>query len=101
MKGVRDAVSIFLSTGYCVGTVVAMILNGILPPDIPIEDFEMYKSSRAMRLSQMSVSDTNHGWPKEDPTVKSKETADVAEKAEEGTAEEGEKPTEDVVEEDA
>jgi uric acid-xanthine permease len=33
LKGVRDGVSIFLSTGYCVGTVVAMILNLILPED--------------------------------------------------------------------
>ena len=33
MKGVRNGVSIFLSTGYCVGTVVAMLLNGILPED--------------------------------------------------------------------
>lgn len=33
MKGIRDGVSIFLSTGYCVGTVIAMILNGILPED--------------------------------------------------------------------
>jgi uric acid-xanthine permease len=33
MKGVRNGVSIFLSTGYCVGTVVAMLLNAILPVD--------------------------------------------------------------------
>jgi NCS2 family nucleobase:cation symporter-2 len=36
MKGVRNGVSIFLSTGYCVGTVVAMMLNGILPEDAPV-----------------------------------------------------------------
>lgn len=35
MKGIRDGVSIFLSTGYCVGTVIAMLLNGILPEEVP------------------------------------------------------------------
>jgi len=33
LKGFRNAVSIFLSTGYCVGTVIAMLLNFILPED--------------------------------------------------------------------
>jgi xanthine/uracil permease len=33
LKGLRNGVSIFLSTGYCVGTVVAMVLNFILPED--------------------------------------------------------------------
>jgi uric acid-xanthine permease len=33
MKGIRNGVSIFLSTGYCVGTVIAMFLNAILPED--------------------------------------------------------------------
>ena len=36
MKGVRNGVSIFLSTGYCVGTVTAMLLNAILPEDVAI-----------------------------------------------------------------
>ncbi|KAG7337474.1 xanthine permease [Nitzschia inconspicua] len=36
MKGVRNGVSIFLSTGYCVGTVIAMLLNAILPGDAPV-----------------------------------------------------------------
>ncbi len=36
MKGIRNGVSIFLSTGYCVGTVVAMILNAMLPEDAGI-----------------------------------------------------------------
>lgn len=38
MKGLRNGVSIFLSTGYCVGTVIAMVLNFILPEDSPIEE---------------------------------------------------------------
>jgi NCS2 family nucleobase:cation symporter-2 len=33
LKGVRNGVSIFLSTGYCVGTVIAIILNFALPKD--------------------------------------------------------------------
>ena len=33
MKGLRNGVSIFLSTGYCVGSVAAMVLNAILPED--------------------------------------------------------------------
>jgi uric acid-xanthine permease len=33
MKGTRNGVSIFLSTGCCVGTVIAMLLNGLLPKD--------------------------------------------------------------------
>jgi hypothetical protein len=36
MQGVRNGISIFLSTGYCVGTVVAMLLNSILPADTPV-----------------------------------------------------------------
>lgn len=37
MKGIRNGVSIFASTGYCVGTVVAMLLNAILPEDAGTE----------------------------------------------------------------
>ncbi len=33
MKGVRNGVSIFLSTGYCIGSVLAIILNAIIPED--------------------------------------------------------------------
>lgn len=33
MKGIRNGISIFLSTGYCIGTIVAMLLNFILPED--------------------------------------------------------------------
>jgi len=42
LKGVRDGVSIFLSTGYCCGTMVAVILNAILPADLPISYDESY-----------------------------------------------------------
>lgn len=37
MKGFRNGVSIFLSTGYCIGSVIAIVLNFILP-----EDYEEY-----------------------------------------------------------
>lgn len=37
LKGLRNAVSIFLSTGYCVGTVVALLLNAVLPEDAEVE----------------------------------------------------------------
>ena len=33
LKGLRNAVSIFLSTGYCIGSVLAILLNAILPDD--------------------------------------------------------------------
>jgi len=35
-KGVRNGISIFMSTGYCIGTVVAMLLNAILPEDAAV-----------------------------------------------------------------
>ena len=37
MKGIRNGVSIFLSTGYCIGTVLAMLLNAILPEDAGVD----------------------------------------------------------------
>eukprot|EP00814_Leptocylindrus_danicus_P001091 CAMPEP_0116010320 /NCGR_PEP_ID=MMETSP0321-20121206/3936_1 /TAXON_ID=163516 /ORGANISM="Leptocylindrus danicus var. danicus, Strain B650" /LENGTH=560 /DNA_ID=CAMNT_0003479407 /DNA_START=64 /DNA_END=1746 /DNA_ORIENTATION=+ len=33
-KGIRNGISIFLSTGYCIGTVIAILLNLILPADV-------------------------------------------------------------------
>lgn len=42
MKGVRNGISIFLSTGYCVGTVIAMILNAILPEDLALSYAKEY-----------------------------------------------------------
>jgi uric acid-xanthine permease len=46
MKGLRNGVSIFLSTGYCIGTVIAMILNFILPDDAGIVTLDGDKSSQ-------------------------------------------------------
>jgi uric acid-xanthine permease len=42
MKGIRNGVSIFLSTGYCCGTMVAVLLNMILPADLPISYDKKY-----------------------------------------------------------
>ena len=36
IRGLRNGVSIFLSTGYCIGTVLAILLNFILPEDPPV-----------------------------------------------------------------
>ena len=36
LQGLRNGVAIFLSTGYCVGTVIAMILNAIIPADTAV-----------------------------------------------------------------
>jgi xanthine/uracil permease len=36
VQGIRNGVSIFLSTGYCVGTVIAMLLNALLPEDAEV-----------------------------------------------------------------
>lgn len=35
-KGIRNGVSIFLSTGYCIGTTTAMLLNLVIPEDVPV-----------------------------------------------------------------
>lgn len=40
LKGLRNGISIFLSTGYCIGTVVAMLLNSILPDDQEVAHLE-------------------------------------------------------------
>lgn len=36
LQGLRNGLSIFMSTGYCVGTAVAMFLNAILPVDAEV-----------------------------------------------------------------
>ena len=36
VKGIRNGISIFLSTGYCCGTMTAVFLNAILPADLPL-----------------------------------------------------------------
>ena len=47
MKGIRNGLSIFLSTGYCIGTVLAVILNSILPADLELSYEQPPTESRA------------------------------------------------------
>lgn len=58
-KGLRNGISIFLSTGYCIGTVVALILNGILPEDdevvraeLPVEPVKDYDYSTEVVVAE-------------------------------------------------
>ena len=44
LKGVRNGVSLFLSTGYCVGSATAMFLNTILPYGEEDTEFQGSKS---------------------------------------------------------
>ena len=55
MKGIRDGVSIFLSTGYCVGTIIAMLLNGLLPEDAGVA----YSADFKGRFNNDDPVDTN------------------------------------------
>jgi len=54
LKGVRNGVSIFLSTGYCIGTVIAMMLNFILPEDAGVAYFENEDTKRIFHDSSES-----------------------------------------------
>lgn len=59
-KGIRNGLSIFLSTGYCVGTVTAMLLNALLPQDAGMatpedeEDEEVYEEQQVKELDTSS-----------------------------------------------
>jgi len=56
LKGLRNAVSIFLSTGYCVGTVIAIFLNVILPEDsLEKEDDESAEKNFTEELDKTEV----------------------------------------------
>jgi NCS2 family nucleobase:cation symporter-2 len=65
LKGVRNGVSIFLSTGYCVGTVIAMMLNAILPADAPVaydshDPMVVHKEKSFIGDDEGPEKDTNH-----------------------------------------
>eukprot|EP00217_Crustomastix_stigmatica_P001348 CAMPEP_0183818248 /NCGR_PEP_ID=MMETSP0803_2-20130417/61944_1 /TAXON_ID=195967 /ORGANISM="Crustomastix stigmata, Strain CCMP3273" /LENGTH=580 /DNA_ID=CAMNT_0026063137 /DNA_START=17 /DNA_END=1759 /DNA_ORIENTATION=- len=45
-KAVRNGILIFLSTPYCIGTVLALLLNGILPSDPVIEGLEAVEPTK-------------------------------------------------------
>lgn len=56
-KGLRNGLSIFLSTGYCVGTVVAMLLNFVLPEDTGVaraEDDMIVEKEEPKKLEDSS-----------------------------------------------
>jgi len=55
LKGVRNGISIFLSTGYCIGTVVAMLLNAILPEDAKVNYLE--DTTNATKATDKTKSD--------------------------------------------
>ncbi len=46
MKGIRNAVSIILTTGYCVGAICAILLDLILPADAKVIDAETRKNRK-------------------------------------------------------
>lgn len=53
--GLRNGLSIFLSTGYCVGTVTAMLLNALLPADPGVATME--DTTKVLKESDDDVSD--------------------------------------------
>ena len=62
LKGLRNGVSIFLSTGYCIGSVTAMVLNGILPYDADIAALEEEEEP----VKEVEAEDVEIEKPKED-----------------------------------
>jgi xanthine/uracil permease len=69
-KGIRDGVSIFLSTGYCVGTIIAMILNGLLPDDAGVSysaDFHSkYQTDPVEEVKEKKLSEEEEEVPAKD-----------------------------------
>ena len=65
MKGLRNGVSIFLSTGYCVGTVFAMLLNALLPEDGGVhmpgvaDDDEIDSTNKTTKMMEPEKEDIN------------------------------------------
>lgn len=101
MKGIRNGVAIFLSTGYCVGTVVAMLLNFILPGDAGVSmptadelaDEDGVKKGGTQRMNSLVTVPMNSqmDFTSHDMTSREAEEGDVI--PEEGTDEENSKPT--------
>ena len=58
LKGLRNGVSIFLSTGYCIGTIVAMILNAVLPTDAGV-DMTKYEGDETNKTAAFEGDETN------------------------------------------
>ena len=91
LKGFRNGVSIFLSTGYCIGSIIAIILNLILPCDsediVPDGD-----DAHWSMIGEKTGVDEAEKNPIEDPVDAAKkedeETGEVA-KAETSSEEDG------------
>ena len=73
LKGFRNGVSIFLSTGYCVGSVIAILLNAILPEDAQEDtvetkgvDWSMIGDESKAVDKSVSASDTGTAPPVDD-----------------------------------
>lgn len=71
MKGLRNGVSIFLSTGYCIGSVTAMVLNTILPCDTELAYAE---AATEEEVEKKAVDDSS-----DDPDVEKPAEPEVAE----------------------
>ena len=52
LKGLRNGVVIFLSTGYCIGSVTAMVLNAILPEDTELAALEEPEEEPAKEVEE-------------------------------------------------
>lgn len=53
-KGIRDAIILILSTGFCFGAVIAFILNALIPTDTdaPEHTVHMHKYSRPEKSAE-------------------------------------------------
>lgn len=60
MKGFRNGVSIFLSTGYCIGSVIAILLNLILPedPEEYVKEGDTERDVGKSDIEKISLEDT-------------------------------------------
>lgn len=56
LKGFRDGVEIVLSTGYCIGGLLAALLNGILPAE---EEEEFGTSENSIKKPQVAATDSH------------------------------------------
>lgn len=71
MKGLRNGVSIFLSTGYCIGTIICMILNFIIPSDASAalkDNTESLGVKKSVEAAPVVVSRVDVPVPEDDPS---------------------------------
>ena len=106
MKGLRNAVSIFLSTGYCIGSVIAIFLNLILPSDaesdvvVPTgDDNEIHWSVIGQKSAYFKPEDVLDDTGKEEVSAEDDEYKEFEKEA--GIAVDTEPPAEQATEEAA